>query len=124
MNWSDFLRYSKYIAVFYAAAFVMAFSGIWITGLSEKFIWSGALLGATALAGNLALGFYYNNHKGLMLVAKNDYIAEQGGAQTITGDGKTVALSTGTIGESGMTVEFEEFLKEQTRQALRRERGY
>jgi len=95
MTWSDFLKYSKYIAVFYGIAFAMTLVGIWFVGKSDtgwKFITTGILFGCTALAANIALGWYHSNHQSEMKMAKNIHLAKQSEAQVITSDSKELSV--------------------------------
>lgn len=120
MTWYDFLRYSKYIAVFYGAAFVLMLFGIWAGDtVNYKLIWSAVLFFGTAIAGNVALASYHYNHKGSMNMAKNEYLVEQDAAQVITdaGDSKSLALRA-------TEADLEEHIRQIARKAVRDERGY
>jgi hypothetical protein len=125
MTWSDFLKYSKYIAVFYGIAFVMTLIGIWFVGHSDtgwKFITTGILFACTAFAANVALGWYHSNHKSEMKMAKNVHLARQAEAQVITSDSKELQVVT----EEGQFAN--EMLNEHMREAIseevRKQRGY
>ena len=119
MTWSDFLRYSKYIAVFYVIAFMIGILGIWMEPHGQ-WIWTASMFFGAALAGNVALGIYHANHKGSMLMAKNDYLQEQGAAQVITGErNKSLELR-----QSGLTADMEDFMREQVEKQIRHTRGY
>lgn len=121
MTWSDFLKYSKYIAIFYAIAFVVTLVGIWSVGQGDtgwKFIWSGVLFGVAAGTANICLGVYHSNHRVAMTMEKNIYQATQDQAQVITTDGKE--LEQMKPGEADVEVRFREI----ARKAIRDERGY
>lgn len=116
MTWADFLKYSKYIAVFYAAAFVIGIVGIWAQPHAQ-WIWSAVMFFGAAIAANVALGFYQANHKSALLFAKNDYLAKQEEAQVITGDGKSLAIP-----QALHQVEMEEFVKQKVEEEWDRRR--
>jgi hypothetical protein len=119
MTWSDFLRYSKYIAVFYAIAFMIGIIGIWAEPHGQ-WIWTAAMFFGAALAGNVALGFYHANHQGSMVMAKNEYLAKAEEAQVITGE-TTKALD---FQRRAVNSEMDELMKDKVRQVIREERGY
>lgn len=119
MNWSDFLRYSKYIAVFYAIAFAIGIIGIWSPN-PERWIWTAVMFFGAALAGNIALGFYHANHKDAMVMAKNEHLMKQEEAVVITGE-TTKALD---FQRKAVNAELEGILKDQVRKVIREERGY
>lgn len=121
MTWKDFLKYAKYISVFYAIGFAMALLGIWMPGVGEKFIWSGVLFAGAAGIANVALGSYHYNHKPEMSMQKNLYLADQAEAQVITGDGVAVEPNQALKQlEVKLTVD----LDEKVRREVRDQRGY
>jgi hypothetical protein len=122
MTWSDFLRYSKYIAVFYAIAFVMALVGIWAGGgVDYKLLWSAALFFCTAIAANVALGVYHSNHKSEMRMAKNIHLAKQSQTQVITSDTKDLAVPE----QDQLAAQLlEDGMRDIIRREVRKERGY
>lgn len=118
MTWSDFLKYSKFIAIFYTIAFALVLVGIWSgTGVNYRFIWSGVLFGAAAITANVALGWYHSNHRTSMALEKNVYLATQEQAQIITSDTKELNLAK-------TEVDLENRFREIARKAIRDERGY
>lgn len=118
MTWTDFLRYSKYIAIFYAIAFVLVLIGIWAgDGVNYRFIWSGVLFGAAAGAANLALGWYHTNHSSSMALEKNIYLDQQEKAQVITSEGKELEVQKTAL-------DMESRFREIARKTIRDERGY
>jgi high-affinity Fe2+/Pb2+ permease len=118
MTWYDFLRYSKYIAIFYAIAFALVLIGIWSSiGVGERFIWSGVLFFAAAAAANIALGWYHSNHRSSMALEKNIYLDQQQKAQVITTEGKELA-------ELKTELDLEGRFREIARKTIREERGY
>jgi hypothetical protein len=118
MTWSDFLKYSKYVAVFYAAAFLVGIVGIWAQPHSQ-WIWTAVMFFGAAMAGNVALACYHYNHKGSMLLAKNDYLAAQDEAQVITG---TTSKSM-ELRQAGLRADMEEFMTDKIKEEMRN-RGY
>lgn len=125
MTWSDFLRYSKYIAIFYAIAFVMALIGIWAgDGVNDRLLLSAALFFCTALAGNVALGAYHTNHKSEMKMAKNIHLAKQTEAQVITSDSKDLAVpEEQQLAAQLLSESMRDVIRDEVYQA-RRDRGY
>jgi len=118
MTWNDFLRYSKYIAIFYTIAFALVLIGIWMgTGVNYRFIWSGVLFFATAVAANVALGWYHSNHRSSMALEKNIYLDQQQKAQVITSDTKELA-------QMKTELDLEGRFREIARKTIREERGY
>lgn len=118
MKWADFLRYSKYIAVFYAAAFIIGILGIWMEPHGQ-WIWTAVMFFGAALAGNIALACYQYNHKGAMLMAKNDYLLTQEEAPVITSANKGLATT-----DSGLKADMAQFIQEEAEKAWRDRRGY
>lgn len=122
MNWEQFLKYSKYIAIFYGIAFVIALIGIWVEP-HGKWMLMGGLFFAAAFAGNVALGIYHSNHKGSMIQSKNEYLVQQDEAQVITGEstGTTMELATPSEAKKRVHADMDEYIK----QVIRNERrGY
>lgn len=119
MNWSDFLRYSKYIAVFYGIAFTLVLTGIWLapSDTGWKFFWSGVVFGVTSAAANICLGIYHSNHKTSMAMEKNIYLATQEQAQVITSDDKGLLVAKTEL-------DLERSFREIARKVIRDERGY
>jgi len=120
MTWSDFLKYTKYIAVFYAIAFCIGIIGIWMPNPTRTVL-TAAMFFCAALAGNVALGFYHANHKSEMKMAKNIHLARVDGVQSITSDAKGLAvvteqaeLASGLLNES-MREAIEEEVRKQRR---------
>jgi hypothetical protein len=121
VTWKDFLKYAKWISVFYAIGFAMALLGIWLPELGAKFIWSGVLFAGAAGIANVALGSYHYNHKPEMSMQKNMYLAEQAEAQVITGDGVSVQPGQALRQlEAKLTVD----LDQKVRREVRDQRGY
>jgi hypothetical protein len=118
MKWSDFLRYAKYIAVFYAAAFVIGILGVWIPP-HEKWLDTAVIIFLTAAVANICLGAYHYNHKPSMLMAKNDWLAEQDEPQVVASESKELDYARKINNE-----EIEALLRTQIRKAIRDERGY
>jgi len=123
MTWSDFLKYSKYIAIFYAVAFVFAFIGIWAgTGVNYRLLWSGGLFFCTAIAANVALGWYHANHKSEMQMAKNVHLARKAEAQVITSDSKSLSVVTEEGQFAGELLD--EHMRDAIADEVRKQRGY
>ena len=119
MTWNDFLKYSKYIAVFYAIAFLIGVIGIWAQPHSQ-WIWTAVMFFGAALAGNVALGFYHANHRSSMVMAKNEYLSKQEEHVVITGE-TTKALD---FQRKAVNAELEDLMRDKVRQVIREERGY
>jgi len=118
MTWNDFLRYSKYIAIFYAIAFALVLIGIWMgTGVNYRFIWSGVLFFVAAAAANIALGWYHSNHRQSMALEKNIYLDQMNQAQVITSE-------TRDLEQVKTEYDLEKRFREIARKAIREERGY
>jgi hypothetical protein len=120
MTWQDFLKYSKYIAVFYGLAFCFVFAGIWVGNINMKLIWSGGLCFAVALAANVALGSYHYNHKKAMAFEKNVWLDQQQEAQVITGETPKAALQ---LHRRQNEQDFQEVIDQAVNKTLR-EKGY
>lgn len=119
MTWADFLKYTKYIAVFYATAFVIGVVGIWAEP-HLQWMWTSMLFFFTALASNVALAFYHANHKGSMTMAKNEYLSKREEAQVITGEpSKELDFQ-----RKALNADMEDLMKDKVRQVIREERGY
>ena len=119
MTWHDFLKYSKYIAVFYGIAFVIGLIGIWMPD-PNRWVLTAGLFFCTAIAANVALGFYYHNHDGAMTLEKNIYLAEQEQAQVITGETPKKDLQ---ILRRQQQADFKEVIDDAVRESLRKQ-GY
>ena len=119
MTWNDFLKYTKYIAVFYAIAFAIGIIGIWAQPHAQ-WMWTAVLFFGAALAGNIALGSYHYNHKSSMVMAKNEHLAKREEAQVITGE-STKALD---FQRKSVNAELDELMRDKVRQVIREERGY
>jgi|KBSMisStaDraftv2_1062788.scaffolds.fasta_scaffold01796_6 hypothetical protein len=127
MTWADFLRYSKYIAVFYGLAVVLMVLGIWMpTGINYRFIWSAVLCFGVALASNVALGFYHANHKAEMRFAKAVYIQQedQDAPVDITSNSKDLAIVTDDEGKVVLSPQLADLVDDVAYQAARKARGY
>lgn len=118
MKWSDFLRYAKYIAVFYATAFIIGIIGIWIPP-HQKWMDTAVIIFLTAAVANICLGAYHYNHKPSMIMAKNEWLDEQDEPQVIASDSKELDFK-----RRANDKEIEDLLQIQIRKALRDERGY
>jgi hypothetical protein len=121
MTWNDFLRYTKFIAVFYAIAFALVLVGIWLapSDTGWKFFWSGVVFGVTSAVANICLGIYHSNHKAVMVMAKNDWLEQRQQPQVIASESKELDYARKANNE-----EIEILLRAQIRKALRDERGY
>lgn len=117
MTWTDFLRYTKYIAVFYVAAFITAMVGIWVPP-HVQWIWTGALIFLTAVASNVALGFYQYNHRGSLLYSKAKEQPDNPQVVTALSDSKELALSDRAAADLDI------MLDDVALRAARRARGY
>jgi len=122
VTWSDFLKYAKYIAVFYGLAFVIGVVGIWMPNPTRTVL-TAAMFFCAALAGNVALGFYHNNHRSEMKMAKNIHIARQDGVQSITSDAKGLAVVSedDEVGAGFLNLSMREAIEEEVR---KQRRGY
>jgi hypothetical protein len=116
MNWEQFLKYSKYIAIFYAIAFCIGIIGIWVPPHGQ-WLTMGAFFCAAALAGNVALAFYHSNHKGSMIQSKNEYLVQQDEAQVITGEstGTTMELATPSEARKRVVADMDEHIRQVVR---------
>lgn len=119
MTWKDFLRYTKYIGVFYAIAFALTLVGIWST--DPKFVYSGLLFAGAAVVANVALGFYHSNHKQQMRFEKNLFLAEQEGSMDITGSEPAPAVVSS---QQRLQEGIRELTESEVAKALRNQRGY
>jgi hypothetical protein len=117
MTWADFLKYSKFIVIFYVIAFALVLIGIWSgSGVNWRFIWSGVVFGGAAAFANAALGIYHERHRTEMTLEKNIYLAKQEAPQVITGEGNEL--------ETRAQHAVEEQFRAVARKVIKEERGW